>query len=287
MGWLLVDEHFDLRPWKRVHHRIISHALPKPLDLELRARRRPPPIGCMEWPAGRVLLQLLLDEELVRCDCAACVLEIGAGVGTTAIGLALAATTVGDSAPLLKVVATDSCESALANLRDNATANGVAAPSLLRAEQWDASDGTSALTSCPVEPSSLTHVIGADIVYHGGAAEGGEDLESGRGLAATLAMLLREQPGISVTLLLVDRFSGGAVAALALNAGVRHTSTTVDPALAAFEKHCQEQSLSVSREPVPSSVVRSVSAFQPIWTRASWWLAGTWEGLQVYRVRRA
>ena len=305
MAYLFVDEHFDLRPWRSKHHRVQSSTMPTLVSMRLRHRSRPPPIGCAEWPAGRVLLQLLIDDKelgLLRGvpstsgAAPATVLEVGAGIGTTAVGLALVAQALADAysygssaqgadgrAPPLRLVATDTCEESLANLRANAASNGLEAPAL-QAALWDAAGGTAALASCPIPPIEITHLIGADVVYHGGADGVGAD-ECGRGLAATLAALLRAQPEATATLLLVDRFSGGAISAVAMQAGVEHPSCTVDPALVAFQQHCRQHDLDVSWAPLPDSVVRSISATQAPWTRAAWWLACTWEGLQVYTIR--
>ncbi|KAL1503928.1 hypothetical protein AB1Y20_012389 [Prymnesium parvum] len=269
---LLFDEHVDPVPWRTVHHHVVSPSLPSPLQLRLRAKARPPPIGCADWPAGRVLLQLLLDGERLPPPTAPppTVLELGSGVGTTAIGLALARGSA-------RVVATDSCDEALANLRRNAAAHGIAAPRLL-ACAWDARGGEEALASCPVPAAEVSHVVAADIVYCGGAEAG---------LAATLAAILRRRPDASVTLLLVDRFSGGAVAALAMEAGVDHRSCAVDPAIVAFRRSCEVHGLEATWAPVPEEVCRRVVATQTVWTRFVWWLAGYWEGFQVYSVRLA
>ena len=50
---------------------------------------------------------------------------------------------------------------------------------------------------------------------------------------------------MQVTLLLVDRFSGGAVAALSQQAGVAHRSTSRDASLLRFERHCANLGLTV------------------------------------------
>jgi len=90
-----VDEQFDLRRWRVARHHVVAPSLAAPLSLSLRARTRPPPIGAMDWPAGRVLLQLLLEGDAERGlppvpPRGATVLEIGAGIGTAAVGLAAA-----------------------------------------------------------------------------------------------------------------------------------------------------------------------------------------------------
>ena len=90
-----VDEQFDLRRWRVARHHVVAPSLAAPLSLSLQARTRPPPIGAMDWPAGRVLLQLLLEGDAERGlppvpPRGATVLEIGAGIGTAAVGLAAA-----------------------------------------------------------------------------------------------------------------------------------------------------------------------------------------------------
>lgn len=249
--------------------------------MTLLSRSRPPPIGCVDWPSGRVLLQLLLDDGGMKLvDETVTVLEIGSGIGTTAIGLALAAQQQSSSS--FRIVATDVCEQSLSVLQSNAKANGIDAP-LLQASSWDASMGASALASCPVAPSQITHVIAADVVYSGGVDS--TDNDRG-GLAETLATLLSVQPGASVKLLLVDRFSGGAIAAVATQAGVAHESCTVDPALVSFRRRCNAHGLDVTWAPLPEAVARQVSDAQMPWTRLLWWIAGFWEGFQVYTVSK-
>ena len=85
------------------------------------------------------------------------VLEIGAGIGTTAIGLALA--TAHNQNALRSIVASDSEDEVLSLLRQNAEANGVADLPIVK---WDASRGAASLDSLPVPARQLTHVIGSD-----------------------------------------------------------------------------------------------------------------------------
>ena len=103
-----------------------------------------------------------------------------------AIGLALAAQTAGkDSDNASRVIATDVCHESLDNLRSNALKNGLrvgtaqeilhealqhsgTTPSL-GISRWDASLGT--LNTLPLPASDITHLIGADVVYHGGATD--------------------------------------------------------------------------------------------------------------------
>ena len=280
-----LDERLDIRKWKTIRHRV---ALEPPIDFTLRARTRPPPIGCAEWPAGRVLLELAVDDCLHHKG--STVLEIGSGIGTAAIGLALAGAAT--------VAATDGCEEALANLRANAVANGLsvlaprsssttsAAQSGLLVARWDAAAGQSAVASLPVPPSQLTHVIGADLVYSGGAdgVDVGAD-EAERGLVPTLAAVLRAAPHAEARLILVDRFSGGAVSALSSNAGVALPSAARDASLVAFERRCAAAGLRVQAGPLPAHVAERVHASQGMLQRLSWFVCGTWDGLLLYTLR--
>ena len=149
VGLWTFDESLGLRQWKRVAHTVNSPTLSSPMKLQLDAITRPPPIGCIDWPAGRVLLQWAID----NLPEGSTTLEIGAGIGTTAIGLALAGR---------KVFATDIDEDALDLLRENADLNGLMSLSVSR---WDATGGAPAVASLPVKASTLTHVIGSDLVY--------------------------------------------------------------------------------------------------------------------------
>lgn len=240
------------------------------------------------------------------------ILEIGSGNGTTAIGLALLGAPTGT-----RVIATDSDPVALQNLRENARANGLhvegegadgpapdaaaarasaggtgrdssekgrtpQARGSLRVSEWDVTSPEAAET-VPAAVSELTHIIAADVVYHGGAEP--DDGERAAGLVPLLGLLLKQQPELTATLVLVDRFSGGAVGALAAVAGVEHPATALDLAILNFERHCAQEGLVLERSPMPEAVVRRVRASQSPWTRVSWWLAGTWEGLRCYRVR--
>ena len=157
--------------------------------------------GCVDWPAGRVLLQWALDGGVPRSG--GTVLEIGSGVGLASIGLALAiaagdgrspakaqaAPSAASAPPPSHVIASDVCQEALANLRANAAAHGLlakeeAAPSCsepwpahtsaardaplpqpprLQVVSWDAAGGASAVGRLPVDARQLTHVIGADL----------------------------------------------------------------------------------------------------------------------------
>jgi 16S rRNA A1518/A1519 N6-dimethyltransferase RsmA/KsgA/DIM1 with predicted DNA glycosylase/AP lyase activity len=90
------------------------------------------------------------------------VLEIGAGIGTTAIGLALA--TAHNQNALRRIVASESEDEVLSMLRQNAEANGVADLPIVK---WDASRGAASLDSLPVPARQLTHVIGSDLISNG------------------------------------------------------------------------------------------------------------------------
>jgi predicted nicotinamide N-methyase len=148
----LADKHLDLRKWTTTHHRAMMMTTSEPsresMDVELRSRVRAGAgeagQGCVDWPAGRVLLQWCLDGGVPLAG--AQVLEIGAGVGLASIGLAKAAAvnaqawprnktsshgllsagggTTQSSAPTT-VVAADVCPEALENLRINAAKNSI------------------------------------------------------------------------------------------------------------------------------------------------------------------
>jgi len=294
---IALDEWLDLRKWRTVRHVLTT---PVSVDMKLHTRVRAAEgeagQGCVDWPAGRVLLQWAVDGGVPLRH--GSVLEVGAGVGVTSIGLALAASCSSDAGggggsdgDPTRVLATDVCDSALANLHRNAAENE--APALLRVERWDAAGGTEAVRrlSRLVDPRTLTHVIGADIVSvpigsggGGGNAAGGE-AAGGDGLEATLAALLAENPALRVTLLLFNRVSGGAVTALAGAAGVPEGGCTLDPALARFERRCAAHGLRACRSPVPEGCLRHVAEALPLRERGLWALGGVWDGLQLYEVR--
>jgi len=231
---LYLDENGLLQPWRWVTHTLHlpgAGKAPNALQVHVRVKARPPPIGCTEWPAGRVLLQWAVNEVPPT---GATVLEFGAGVGVTALGLALRSGILQgkgikqeEKECPTRIVATDICEASLENLRANAAANGIAVRSValdssspksqasLTVGVWDAVGGDKALErlrdDIGIDPCALTHVIGGDIMYHGFDSMAAE---ASRGLVSTLAALLHANPQINVTLLLVDRFSGSAVAAV-------------------------------------------------------------------------
>eukprot|EP00967_Tisochrysis_lutea_P046734 scaffold56841_cov30-Tisochrysis_lutea.AAC.2 len=315
-----LDEYFDLRKWKRVSHTVREPHSGELLSFSLRARRRPPPIGCMDWPAGRALLEWVAADGLHRPfpGTTNTVLEIGSGVGTTAIGLALLSHRTrdqNDAPSAVQVIASDVCGESLSNLCDNAKASGILpvqskdlvstslASDPLLVTEWDAASGASALPANIT--TRLTHIIGADVVYAGGAdgvlfernlcasqtvgsPEGvGRDAQSDRaGLARTLHELLSIAPNAEVRLMLVNRFAGGAVATLAAVANVPVKSTIVDPSLSTFEEACRKHGLRVEISPVPSDVVRSLNSALPISDRLLWFLSDTWSALVCYRIYR-
>ena len=118
-------------------------------------------------------------------------LEIGSGIGTTALGLALANSS-GQSSR--QIFATDIDEEALELLAFNATRNGLAEPALLTLAQWDAAHGAQSVTALEhlVPVKQLTHVLGSDLIYWGGADDSlhAKDL----GLVHTLSQLCRACP---------------------------------------------------------------------------------------------
>lgn len=290
-GWVgvslwIADDKLDLRKWKVTNHYVSSEHLQDPIHLSLRCRTRPPPISCSDYAAGRVLLQVALDGVVPLQG--AGVLEIGSGVGTTAIGLAMAARQAGGDNPT-RVIATDICPEGIANLTANAKRHGFDqedGSTNLRICRWDGSCGNAAVQELLRAqhqhlgpPVHITHVIGADLVYHGGADAAG-------GLANTLASLLALDPSIKVTLLLVNRFSGGAVAAMYNMTGVNAmtASSTMDPALVAFQEHCQAHGLYAEVTELPHELVEQVTASQSLMTQGWWWLCGRWEGLTLVKI---
>jgi hypothetical protein len=120
--------------------------------LQLRFKARPPPIGCTAWPAGRVLLEWAVREVPTT---GSTILEFGSGIGTTSLGLALAARAAHENraggAPST-IIATDICSRSLETLLENAASNGIpvadagcSRAALLRVGQWDASEGEAAV----------------------------------------------------------------------------------------------------------------------------------------------
>ena len=284
---LMADEWLDIRKWKWVNYAVIpapcsaAHAVPsEPMHLSLRCRRRPPPIGCMEWPAGRVLLQWALDEGRLDRDDAGVVVEVGAGIGLTAIGLAAARMRQGNTQP---VYATDACDETLTLLSENASAMGLAN---LRVAKWDAASGKAALDTLPCPVQEIDHIVGADVVYHG---FGSATDASGRGLEHTLAALFDQKPDLRVSMLVIDRFSGGAVAALSNVAGVNTSmpSTTADPAVTAFLTTLHDVGLHVSTKPLPEETIASVKHSQTWLARAIWWLCGHYDGMTIVTISKS
>ncbi len=144
-AWWYADSRGWVRPWRTNTH-TVSVSANERFRMDIRNKAAPPPIGALEWPAGRVLLQWALDGGIPRTGCS--VLEIGSGVGTTCIGLTLACNNnntnnhdddVADGAKAhetgrqqhtssmapTRVIATDICNASLDNLRHNARSNRV------------------------------------------------------------------------------------------------------------------------------------------------------------------
>lgn len=294
IGWLWLDERFDLRKWRRVSYDVVQQSGAEPIRLSMRCRTRPPPIGCMEWPAGRVLLQWAVDEADIANEDGV-ILELGAGIGITAIGLAMARQQQQQKQQrrsVASVVATDVCDATLGLLRENAAAHGLS-PDTLNVAKWDAAGGEASLATMPCRLDAVTHLVGADVVYHGFGVNNAADnteLEATTadvGFPHTLAALLKAKPSINVSLLIVDRFSGGAVAAVAASAGVPHQSTVEDPAISRFIRTCEELGLDVEKTPVPSAVLAKVAASQSLINRAYWYLAGHYAGMTILKVTPA
>ena len=260
------------RRWKRVEHLDITSPRTATFCLDLRAVWKAPPLDSIDWPAGRVLLQLLLDTLPLRD---AKVLELGAGIGTTAVGLAIATSN--------SITAVDHDRDALQLLQKNAQRNGVTS---LHTALWDAAGGRDAAQALPESVgASLTHVVGSDLVYHGGAEDASvaDDKNCGRGLASTLAALATAHPDVEMTLLLVERFPRPAASIPAEHAGNGWEGRR-DPALVAFERRCASNGLRFDRVRVPDDTQRRVHEAQWPWMRAAWWLNDTWDTLWVYKL---
>jgi len=219
----------------------------------------------MVWPASRAMLHFALND--VDFPEGAVVLEIGAGTGVTAIGLARER-----APPIGKMVATDACQESLANCARNAEANGV--QGTVSVAHWDIADGAIPAVE------GVTHVLAADVVYHG--AEGDQ-------LLAALARLLRAHPSAHTYVIAVDRFGGGAVVGLSQVAGVnpevRVGRLEVDPAVRALEEgagsHGLELTPLVASERAHADLARSLGAWERLWW-ALWDVKG---GLRLYRVQ--
>ena len=265
-----IAQGLSLRSSRLQEHRVDSSALPEPVTMSIRSMMRYgiDSTGTIEWPGGRVLLQYLMDT--LPLDKPGTVLEVGSGVGTTAIGLALAAgpaSAESGSARRLNVVASDCDEAACSVLRENAERNGVAS---LPVVKWDAASDA----VLPIAVDELTHLIGADVVYYGGADDTDADDASTskvRGLAGTLAVLLAQRPSLEVVLLCTERFPA------------EHTEGR-DAALLQFERRCVAHGLHVTRQPVPAATERRVREAQSLAVRGAWWVSGMWESLWLYHV---
>ena len=241
LGLCVFDHYVGIKKWKTIHLNLIEK------QCDLRVATKPPPIGAADWPASRGLLAwMLTDQPPKQGDV---VLEVGSGVGLTAIGLAVEWANIQG----LQVVATDVCQESLENLRFNARTNGIeideeldgdATGSLiprLHAIQWDAA-GKNAANLLPSSLlTRLTHVICADVVYHGGATDRISD--GSGGFVKTLSDLFIIRPNLVVKLVLCNRFSGGAVAALSDVAGIQHRGTSLDHSLLDFERECRRHGL--------------------------------------------
>lgn len=212
---------------------------------ELRSKRRPPPVGTCTYPAGRVLLEWCLMEPLPTGHR---VVEIGSGTGGLAIALSRCR-------PDLDLTATDRCSAAIANLRFNVEANNRSQH--IRIIQLDAVKATT--RECDT-------LLAADLAYYGG-----------------LDVPLPVEGHRRIRVVQVDRWSGGAVAALAAAAGLASgPSTTRDPHIVAFERS------NPSLNPHPLSdkqrldLKRRVFAALPLADKLSWHLLGTFDSMCLY-----
>lgn len=254
-------------PWRTREYPVVVHGEER-CAVRIHERRSPPPIGGMVWPASQVLLHWALDT--FSEDEGAVVLEMGSGCGLTAIGLALAS----PPRSVRSVLATDSCATSLANCEANVRRNG--AERAVRVAKWDIIDDVP-----PCDVQAVTHVLAADVVYHGACGEQ---------LVKCLVRLLAANPRLDIALILVDRFSGGGVSALSAMAGVPNASvvaSALDPAVEAFERAAAEAGLKLVYEPLGEGVAKGLTDSMPWWERLRWMFLGHWDAMRLYRVRAA
>jgi hypothetical protein len=134
-------------------------------------------------------------------------------------------------------------------------------------------------------PRHTKWLVGADLVYHGGAQS--------PDLCALLASALVANPNLRVVLIVVDRFSGGGFAAVASLAGVGLSETPAitkkggsgaDPAITQFEGLLEKAGLAFKKGKLPDEVLARVHKGLPVLDRLSWELTGTADGLLVYEI---
>jgi len=131
---------------------------------------------------------------------------------------------------------------------------------------------------------SPCHLLCCDLVYHSGASA----------LPLTLLSVLSRDPASRVTLVLVNRFGGAGVAALAGIAGVRGESarpsptpldgTVTDGEIAGFMKSAEEAGLRLTRVEVGREVRREVLEELVWWERGKWEMLGIIDDLKIYEV---
>jgi len=255
-------------PWKTITIRT-SEPGDDEGQLVLQVRRQAPPIGCALWPAGRVMM-FWARRQLGNASND--VLEIGSGCGCTAIGLAQVMRSEEEKdleSPRRKVYAIDMCEYSLANLRRNVKNNKM--EESIEIVRWDLQGKP------PFSLQRVEHLIAADVIYKGGCDR----------LAACLHDMLQENPKIKIHLLLVDRFSGSVVNAVAGVAGVevRPSEQGEDPELEDFERSLELQGLEGRRHGLGEELRQEVMRSLPLEERMAWWLCGTWEGLKMLEIR--
>jgi len=228
-------------------------------SLLIREQRMPPPIGMVVWPASHVMLHGILP----GVGKGAVVLEMGSGCGLVAVGLA-------KLCDECHVIASDRCDASLENCRFNVELNSVA--DKVSVTKWDIASG-----SPPCDMKAVTHLIAADVVYHGA---GGEVL------VEELHRLLGENPHLHVWIVLVDRFSGGAFAAVSGVAGTPNVTVTarVDPQIVTFERAAAAAGLQLVQASLGKEAEGRLLASMSMWERARWALLGMWDGFRIYRV---
>ena len=250
-------------------HSITIPATPATLtpSMIIEARRSPPPIGAIVYPASRLLLHHLMRHSTAQ-DKLLPVVDVGSGVGLTSIGLSLSS---------FSVTAVDIDEDVLETLQSNACKNNT----LVDTKVLDIT-AASSLAALP----SPAHYIFADLIYHSGATS----------LPSSLVYLLAASPSSRATIVLVSRFGGPGLSALSELVGVQSASNQRKPAavdtthrtddnqIAAFLEHSKNEGLKMKEIEVTDDVRNAVIDDLPLWERGKWYILGIMDGLKLYEV---
>lgn len=222
--------------------------------LAIREKKKPPPFGCVLWPAGRVLLEYAL----IELRPGSVVLEIGSGCGLTAIGLVSAR-------PSIKVIATDSCRETLQNLEHNVSKACVAdRVAILQC------NAATLEQPFPFDVHAVTDVIAVDVIYGTGADDG---------LARSFANLLAVNQNIRVHVILQERCDSRSEEGLSFDSNV----TAFDSAL---RKEGAASGLTIYCVGLPDSVAQAMCR-QNYWWSPIAWLAPLYFGsFRLYRISK-